>query len=442
MKISIVGTGYVGLVTGTCLAEMGYDVTCVDNDAKKVKAMRAGNIPIYEPGLETIFNRGIKEKRLTFTTSLAEGVSGSSAVFLALPTPPGEDGSADLSYILGVANDLGPLIDKGEYKVIIDKSTVPVGTSIKVHNAVAKNAAGKFDVVSNPEFLREGHAVDDFMRPDRVIIGTDSEKAKAVLREIYRPFLRSGNQLIEMDAESAELTKYAANAYLAARVSFMNAIAKICEETGADVDMVRLGIGSDERIGKKFLFPGLGFGGSCFPKDVKALIHIAKEHGYDFELLQAVSNVNSDQKKFFTNRILDYYDGDIKGKTIALWGLAFKPDTDDIREAASLVLIDILTKAGASIVAYDPAAGENVRKLYANSNTKIEIVDTSEEALKGADCLVIATEWPEFRGLNHEQVRKLLNEPVIFDGRNVYTPNEMENFGFHYESIGRRTVGE
>jgi len=436
MNIAVVGTGYVGLVTGTCFAETGNNVTCVDIDVKKVEKLNAGQITIYEPGLEKLFLRNQKEGRLHFTTSLKEGIANAQVIFLALPTPPGEDGSADLKYVLGVAADLGNLIT--EYKVIIDKSTVPVGTAEKVHAAIAKNARVGFDVVSNPEFLREGVAVDDFMKPDRVVIGTESDKAKKILSDLYAPFVRQGNPIIFMDEKSAELTKYAANAFLATKISFMNEIAQLCERLGADVDMVRKGIGSDERIGKRFLFPGIGYGGSCFPKDVSALFRSANESGYDFKILDAVMQVNEKQKLHLLPRIKAHFNNDIAGKKIALWGLAFKPNTDDIREAPALYIINELLAAGAIIEAYDPEAMSNVRDLLQD---KISFSERQYDALEGADALVIATEWSEFRTPDFSRMSGLLKNKLIFDGRNLFDLKQMEELGYHYESIGRRTVG-
>ena len=435
MKIAVVGTGYVGLVTGTCFAETGNYVCCVDIDEKKINKLSGGQITIFEPGLEKLFHRNLKEERLSFTTNLEKGIKDAQVIFLALPTPPGEDGSADLKYILGVANDLGKLMK--DYKVIIDKSTVPVGTSKKVHAAIVKNAKVEFDVVSNPEFLREGVAVDDFMKPDRVVIGTNSERAKEILDELYAPFVRQGNPVIFMDEESAELTKYAANAFLATKITFMNEIARLCELVGADVDLVRKGIGSDERIGRRFLFPGIGYGGSCFPKDVKALVKSSQEVNYDFKILKSVEEVNESQKLTLIPRIKEYF-GSLEGKTIALWGLAFKPNTDDIREAPALIMIDDLVKEGANIKAFDPEAMNNVRALYDDEN--ITFCETQYDALKKADALIIATEWPEFRTPDFEKMQALLKSKVVFDGRNVFDLDKMEKLGFYYSSIGRRTV--
>ncbi len=434
MKIAVVGTGYVGLVTGTCFADTGNHVTCVDIDVTKVEKMKRGHVPIYEPYLEELFHRGINEDRLHFTTDLKEAIKQAEIIFLALPTPPGKDGSADLSYILGAAEDIGKILD--HYAVIIDKSTVPVGTAERVREAIAKNATTEFDVVSNPEFLREGFAVEDFMKPDRVVIGTESEKAKDILRHLYAPFIRQGNPMLFMNECSAEMTKYAANAFLATKISFMNEIANLCELTGANVDDVRLGIGTDERIGKRFLFPGIGYGGSCFPKDVLALQKTAEQNGYDFRILQSVTDVNTTQKKVLFRKINDYYRGELKGKTFAVWGLAFKPDTDDIREAPALELIDSLIAAGARVKAFDPEAAQNVRKKYLDEPA-LEVVDHQDEALEGADALIIATEWTVFRSPDFKEMKKLLKESVIFDGRNIYDPAEMAEAGFAYDSIGR-----
>jgi UDPglucose 6-dehydrogenase len=435
MKIAVVGTGYVGLVTGTCFAETGNDVTCVDIDVQKVEKLKNGIIPIFEPGLDILFDRNIKAKRLKFTTDLAEGVKEAQIIFLALPTPPGEDGSADLKYILKVADDLGPLLE--DYAVIIDKSTVPVGTAEKVHERIARNAKVDFDVVSNPEFLREGVAVEDFMKPDRVVIGTTSERAQKVLTHLYNPLVRQGNPVIFMDERSAEMTKYAANAFLATKITFMNEIANLCEKVGANVDAVRMGIGSDSRIGKRFLFAGIGYGGSCFPKDVQALAKTSSDYDYDFRILQSVMEVNQNQKTKLIPRIKEYFNGDLKGKTIAVWGLAFKPYTDDIREAPSLENIKILLSEGAKIKAYDPEAGENVKKLMGD---KIVLTDGPYSALENADALLVVTEWPLFRTPDFEVMSKLLKNKVIFDGRNLFDLEEMKELGYTYYSIGRETI--
>ena len=434
-KIAVVGTGYVGLVTGTCFAETGNHVVCVDIDAKKVERMRNGEIPIYEPHLDVLFERNIKANRLSFTTNLEEGIKDAEIIFLALPTPPGEDGSADLRYILGVADDLGKILT--DYKVIVDKSTVPVGTAEKVHAAIAKNATVAFDVVSNPEFLREGFAVDDFMKPDRVVIGTSSERAEKVMEQLYKPFVRQGNPIIFMDEKSAELTKYAANSFLATKITFMNEIANFCELVGADVDKVRIGIGSDDRIGKRFLFPGIGYGGSCFPKDVQALVNSGNENGFSFEILKAVMNVNEEQKTVLFPKMLNFFRGDMKGKKIALWGLAFKPDTDDIREAPALYMIDALINAGASVCAYDPEAMKNVQGLIGD---KISYAENEYTALENADALLICTEWGVFRNPDFDQIGSLLKDKVIFDGRNLFEVQEMNEKGFYYSSIGRTAI--
>ena len=435
MKIAVVGTGYVGLVSGTCFAETGNHVTCVDIDPNKVNKLSNGQITIYEPGLEKLFLRNLKEGRLTFTTSLEEGIKDAQIIFLALPTPPGADGSADLKYVLGVADHLGKIMT--DYKVIVDKSTVPVGTAAKVRAAVAANFKGEFDVVSNPEFLREGVAVDDFMKPDRVVIGVDSERARKLMGELYGPYVRQGNPVIYMDEKSAELTKYAANSFLATKISFMNEIAQLCELLGADVDMVRRGVGSDDRIGKRFLFPGIGYGGSCFPKDVQALIMSADEVKYDFKILKAVEDVNEKQKLHLIPKIKAYFNNDLKGKHFALWGLAFKPNTDDIREAPALYLIDALTAAGATVTAFDPEAATNVKNLIGD---KIAYTDNQYTALENADALVIATEWSEFRTPEFDKLTASLKNKAIFDGRNLFDLSTMKDLGYHYESIGRDAV--
>ncbi len=435
MNIAVVGTGYVGLVTGTCLAETGNKVICVDIDENKVNQLKNGKIPIYEPHLDVLFERNIKQNRLTFTTNLKEAVDQAKIIFLALPTPPGEDGSADLSYILGVAKELGKIIL--DYKVIVDKSTVPVGTAELVRKAILENCNTEFDVVSNPEFLREGFAVDDFMKPDRVVIGTSSEKAKKAMGDLYKPYVRQGNPIIFMDEKSAELTKYAANSFLATKITFMNEIANLCELVGADVDMVRIGIGSDQRIGKRFLFPGIGYGGSCFPKDVQALSKTSENNNYDFKILKSVMEVNEIQKTIIIPKIKSFFNEGLEGKKIAIWGLAFKPDTDDIREAPSLYIIEELLKAGANISAYDPEAMGNVKKILGD---KIEYASEQYYALENADALLIATEWSIFRNPDFDLVAKLLNKKVIFDGRNLYDLSEMKERGFYYSSIGREVI--
>jgi UDPglucose 6-dehydrogenase len=436
MKIAVVGTGYVGLVTGTCFAETGNNVTCIDIDEAKVEKMRNGIVPIFEPGLELLFERNTRQGRLTFTTDLAEGIKDAKIIFLALPTPPGGDGAADLSFVMGVAADLSEIIT--DYKVIVDKSTVPVGTAEKVHAVLAKNLdESLFDVVSNPEFLREGVAVEDFMKPDRVVVGTDSEKAQKVMEQLYKPFVRQGNPIYFMDLRSAEMTKYAANSYLATRITFMNEIANLCEVLGADVDMVRMGVGSDSRIGKRFLFPGVGFGGSCFPKDVQALHKTATESGYNFKILDAVLNVNDKQRLLVAEKIIAYFGGDLKGKKIALWGLAFKPNTDDIREAPALYTIDKLLEAGAEISAFDPEAMENVREIYGD---KIEYAEDQYDALQGADALAIITEWSVFRTPSFAAMDELLKNKMIFDGRNLYDLDMMKERGYYYNCVGRALV--
>ena len=434
-NITVVGTGYVGLVTGTCFAETGNNVICVDIDKTKVEKMKAGEVPIYEPHLDVIFERNIKAGRLSFTTDLVAAIEDAEIIFLALPTPPGEDGSADLSYILGVAKELGKLIKT--YKVIVDKSTVPVGTAEKVHHAIAENATVDFDVVSNPEFLREGFAVDDFMKPDRVVIGTSSSRAQKVMEQLYKPFVRQGNPIIFMDEKSAELTKYAANSFLATKITFMNEIANFCELVGADVDKVRIGIGSDTRIGKRFLFPGIGYGGSCFPKDVQALVKSGRQENFEFEILNAVMAVNENQKTVLMPKIKNFFRNDLKGKKIALWGLAFKPDTDDIREAPALYMIDALVEEGAQVRAYDPEAMNNVKNLIGD---KIEYASSEYDALQGADALVICTEWGVFRNPDFGKVKSMMADAVIFDGRNLFEVEDMNQLGFYYSSIGRTTI--
>jgi UDPglucose 6-dehydrogenase len=432
-NIAVVGTGYVGLVTGTCFAEMGNQVICVDNNQHKVAQMQAGKIPIYEPELDVLFERNIKAGRLHFTTDLAAGIANAEIIFLALPTPPGADGAADLSFVLGVAEELGKLIT--DYKVIVDKSTVPVGTAEKVHAAVAKNARTEFAVVSNPEFLREGFAVSDFMKPDRVVIGCSDSRAADIMEALYKPFVRQGNPIYIMDEKSAELTKYAANAFLATKITFMNEIANFCELVGADVDQVRIGIGADARIGKRFLFPGIGYGGSCFPKDVQALAKSGKEQHYDFKILQAVMEVNENQKTILLPRIKNYFRGSLEGKRIAVWGLAFKPDTDDIREAPALALIDALLAEGAHICAYDPEAMPNVKQVIGD---KIEYAIDEYAAAKDADALLICTEWGIFRNPNFVALKNVMNDSVIFDGRNLFNTDQMSELGFYYSCIGKK----
>jgi len=441
LNIAVIGTGYVGLVTGTCFSETGNNVICVDIDEKKVEKLKNGVVPIFEPGLDLLFERNIREKRLTFTTNLHDAVRKSDVIFLCLPTPQGGDGKADLSFVLKVADDLGQFFRKEPdigYKILIDKSTVPVGTSEKVKAAVKKHAPDfDFDVASNPEFLREGMAVEDFMKPERVVIGTSSPKTKNILELLYEPFVRSGNPVYFMDEKSAEMTKYAANSFLATKISFMNEIANLCELTGADVDKVRIGIGSDSRIGKRFLFPGVGYGGSCLPKDVMALWNTANENKYDFKILDSVINVNKRQIELFFQKILNHYGSKISGKHFAVWGLAFKPNTDDVREAPAHALINLLMENGASISAYDPEAIETTKAVLAD---KIKYAAHSYEALNNADALIIATEWNEFRTPDFSKIKKMLKEPVIFDGRNLYDLDKMKELKFNYYSIGREKI--
>lgn len=441
MDICVVGSGYVGLVAGACFADSGNDVTCVDIDEKKIDNLKKGIIPIYEPGLEELIKRNTEEKRLTFTTDIKAAVEKALVCFIAVGTPPGEDGSADLQYVLSVARDIGH--NMNGYKVIVDKSTVPVGTADKVKEAVdgelkKRGVDYKFNVVSNPEFLKEGAAIDDFMKPDRVVIGVeDGADAEGIMKELYEPFVRTDNPIIVMDVRSAEMTKYAANAKLAVRISFMNEIANLCERVGADVTSVRKGIGSDSRIGHSFLFPGIGYGGSCFPKDVKALVKTASENDYDFKILEAVEKVNTIQKGVLVEKIINYFGGvdNVKGKTIAIWGLSFKPRTDDMREAPSIVIINRLIDSGARIVAHDPVAMDEARHIF---NDRIDYRDINYDALKDADALIIATEWNEFRRPNFDRMKSLMKKPVIFDGRNIYNPKEMKKLGFEYFSIGRK----
>lgn len=435
MKIAVIGTGYVGLVSGTCFAETGHEVICVDIDAEKVRRLQNGEVIIYEPGLETIFDRNIREHRLSFTTDAKAAIQASEVIFLALPTPPGEDGSADLSYVLNFAEQMAGWLN--EYKVIVDKSTVPVGTAERVRETIAAKTTVEFDVVSNPEFLREGSAVQDFLKPDRVVIGTTSPRARKVMEKLYEAFVRQGNPVIFMDERSAEMTKYAANAYLATRITFMNEIANLCEVLGANVDQVRLGIGSDSRIGKRFLFPGVGYGGSCFPKDVHALVMTSDANDYDFRILNAVMKVNGLQKESIFRKMLRYYGGNMVGKHFALWGLSFKPNTDDIREAPALTIIDLLIDAGATITAFDPEAMRNVRQAIGD---KIHYAENMYDALKGKDALIVVTEWGEFRNPDFAKLTAGLKEKVIFDGRNIYDLNDMESLGYHYESVGRPVI--
>jgi UDPglucose 6-dehydrogenase len=437
MNIAVVGTGYVGLVSGTCFAETGNNVICIDIDPKKIDTLKNGETPIYEPGLEALLKRNIKEGRLHFTTQLAEGIKEAQFIFLALPTPPGDDGAADLKYVLGVAEQLSELIS--DYKVIINKSTVPVGTAEKVAAILAKKLdPSLFDVVSNPEFLREGVAVDDFLKPDRVVIGTSSARARKLMEELYQPFVRQGNPIFFMDERSSEMTKYAANSYLAMRISFMNEMANLCEAAGANIDHVRIGMGSDSRIGKRFLFPGVGYGGSCFPKDVQALALTAKQLNYDFKLVESVMQVNDHQKSILVSKIKNYFNQDLNGKTIAIWGLAFKPQTDDIREAPALSLIQELLAAGAKVKAFDPEAMANVKQTIGEHS--IYFAQNAYDAIEQADALAIVTEWSEFRNPNFEKIKSLLKSKAIFDGRNVFSLEKMKEEGFYYESIGRTTV--
>ena len=435
MKIAVIGTGYVGLVTGTCLAETGNDVICVDINESKVKKMQNGEVPIYEPGLDLLFHRNIAQGRLTFTTNLADAVKDAQIIFMALPTPPGGDGAADLSYILGASKDISNLIT--EYKVIVNKSTVPVGTADKVKAVFLENTSIEVDVVSNPEFLREGVAVDDFMKPDRVVLGTKSEKAKKLMAELYGPYVRQGNPILFMDERSSELTKYAANSFLATKITFMNEVANLCELVGADVDAVRKGIGSDDRIGKRFLFPGVGYGGSCFPKDVQALVKSSDDYEYDFQILKSVMEVNERQKTILVDKVLKYYKNNIKGKHFALWGLAFKPETDDIREAPALYIINALIENGASVTVFDPEAMENVKGIIGD---QVKYAKNQYEALENADALLIATEWSVFRNPDFEKIDKVLKNKVIFDGRNLYDLQKMIDLGYYYNSIGRKLL--
>ncbi len=435
MKIAVIGTGYVGLVTGTCLAETGNEVICVDIDKEKVAKMKEGIVPIYEPHLDILFERNIKARRLSFTTSLDEGLNHGDIIFLALPTPEDEDGSADLSYVLNVSEEIGKKIT--EYKVIVDKSTVPVGTAEKVRAILAANARCEFDVVSNPEFLREGFAVDDFLKPERIIIGSSSDRATALMQKLYRPFVRSGNPVIVMDERSAELTKYAANAFLATKITFMNEIANYCEKVGADVDKVRAGIGTDSRIGKRFLFPGIGYGGSCFPKDVKALRKAGIDEGYNFKILNAVIDVNTNQKTILLPKMEAWFKGNINGKHIAVWGLAFKPETDDVREAPAIDMMKGLLEKGAVLSVFDPEAMLNIKKQFGD---EIAYAESMYSALEGVDALLICTEWSIFRTPDIHKMKSLMNAQVIFDGRNLYNVNDMQEEGFNYISVGRKAA--
>jgi len=432
VKVCVVGTGYVGLVAGTCLAEMGNTVFCVDNNLEKVESLRRGEVPIYEPGLEELIRANTKEERLFFTNDLADSVKQAQVCIIAVGTPEKEDGSADLSAVLAVAQSIAQSMDG--YRVIVTKSTVPVGTADKIRAIVSENTSHEFSVVSNPEFLKQGAAVDDFLKPDRVVIGADSSQAFDIMRDLYSPFLRTGNPIINMDIRSAEMTKYAANAFLATKISFINEIGSLCENVGADVQMVRIGISTDERIGSQFLFPGLGYGGSCFPKDVKALIQTGRNYGQTMKILEAVDEKNDQQRIDFLDKILAYFQGDVKGKTFALWGLAFKPRTDDMREAPSRMLVEALLERGAIVQAYDPKAVDTAKRLWGD---KIQYCTTSYEALKGADALLLVTEWNEFRRPDFDKMRGLMNRPVIFDGRNQYEIERMGPRGFDYFCVGR-----
>lgn len=441
MKLSVIGTGYVGLVSGTCFAEMGNQVICVDNNQQKLQALKNGQVTIYEPGLEILFNRNVEKQRLTFTDDLEFAVLNSDVIFLCLPTPQDEDGSADLKYVFSVANDIGKILKENndnDYKIIVNKSTVPVGTSKSVTNILSEYGIKNFDVVSNPEFLREGFAVDDFMKPDRIVIGSNSKKAFEIMRELYEPFVRQGNPILEMNPESSEVTKYAANSYLAMRITYMNELANFCEKVGANVDLVRKGMGADSRIGKRFLFPGIGYGGSCFPKDVNALIKTSEEFNSPIRLLKVVDEVNKQQKFVLVKKLLQHFNNDIKNKKIAIWGLAFKPNTDDMREAPSIYVIKELNKLGAKISAYDPAAIENA-KFYVDDIP--EYCNEQYKPLENADALLILTEWNEFRNPDFDKIKSLLKNPLIFDGRNIFDLEKMDELGFVYYSIGRKVVG-
>lgn len=435
MKIAVVGTGYVGLVSGTCFAETGNTVTCVDIDEKKVERLKNGEITIYEPGLEKLFLRNQKENRLLFTTNLEEGVRDAQVIFLALPTPPGEDGSADMQYVLRASEQLGKILK--DYRVIVDKSTVPVGTAEKVREVIQKYYKGEFDVVSNPEFLREGAAVDDFMKPARVIIGTSSSRARDIMTELYMPFVRQGNPIVFMDEKSAELTKYASNSFLAMKISFMNEIAQLCERLGADVDMVRKGMGSDDRIGKRFLFAGIGYGGSCFPKDVKALQYTAREADYEFKILDAVMKVNNEQRLHLLPALRQYFQGSLKGRKIAIWGLAFKPNTDDIREAPAMTIVTHLLEEGAVVSVFDPEAIKNVKEEMGD---KLRYGKDPYDAAQDCEALLIATEWNEFRTPDFDRLAGMMKNKAIFDGRNLFELNKMRDLNFHYVSIGRQVI--
>jgi UDPglucose 6-dehydrogenase len=440
MKIAIVGSGYVGLVTGTCFAEVGIDVVCVDINEKKIEGLRNGIVPIYEPNLEEMLTRNMKKGRLAFTVDLGEALKDCDVLFIAVGTPPDEDGSADLKHVLAVASDCGRLMN--DYLLIVTKSTVPVGTAARVKAAVneelnKRNVSIPFDVASNPEFLKEGAAIDDFLKPDRIVVGLESQRAEEIMKSLYKPFTLNGHPIIFMDITSAEMTKYAANSMLATKISFMNDIANLCEIVGADINLVRKGIGSDSRIGSKFIYPGIGYGGSCFPKDVQALISTAAGYGYDLRVLKAVEAVNNDQKSLLFNKILKYFNGKLKGKTVAVWGLSFKPQTDDMRAAPSLVIISKLLEAGAKVKAYDPVAMTEAKHYFGD---RITYYNDQYEPLIDADCLAMLTEWPEFRFPNFKIIKKLLSTPLIFDGRNIYDRNEMKNNGFHYFCVGIDTT--
>ncbi len=442
MKVTIVGTGYVGLVSGTCFAETGISVTCVDIDENKINNLNKGIVPIYEPGLETMITNNVEKDRLFFSTNLESSLQECDAVFIAVGTPPDEDGSADLQYVISVAKEIGKYMTS--YLVVIDKSTVPIGTAEKVRLAVQdeldkRNSKLEFDVASNPEFLKEGAAINDFLKPDRIVVGIDSKRSEKVIQRLYKPFLLNGHPLLFMDIPSAEMTKYTANAMLATKISFMNDIANLCEIVGADVNNVRKGIGSDSRIGTKFIYPGAGYGGSCFPKDVQALIKTSNEYNYHLEILQSVENVNDRQKKVIPAKVLNHFQNDIKGKTIGMWGLSFKPKTDDMREAPSLVIIEELLKAGAQVKAYDPVAMDEAKRKLGES---IHFCKEMYEAIIDVDALIVVTEWPEFRVPNYKVMNKLMKQKIIFDGRNIYDPAEMEEFGYTYYSIGRATVNK
>lgn len=440
MNLSVIGTGYVGLVSGTCFAEMGNNVICVDNNEEKLKQLNDKIVPIYEPGLEVLFHRNIEKKRLTFTSDLKSAVINTDLIFLCLPTPQGEDGSADLQYVMAVADEIGKILKEAEtkdFKVIVNKSTVPVGTSKKVSEEIKKHGVNNFDVVSNPEFLREGFAVEDFMKPDRVVVGARNEKSFQIMRELYEPFVRQGNPIFEMDPESSEVTKYAANSYLAMRITYMNELANFCEKVGANVDMVRKGMGADSRIGKRFLFPGIGYGGSCFPKDVNALIKTAEDYESPMKILKVVDAINKEQKLVLVKKILKQFENNIAGKKFAIWGLAFKPNTDDMREAPAIYIVKELVKLGAEVIAYDPASIQNAKFYLGDILT---YADNQYSMLKDSDALLILTEWNEFRNPNFDQIKKLLKAPIIFDGRNIFEVNKMKELGFTYYSIGRKPV--